>query len=164
MHKISMMTFLIILLLSSGVCAVTPCQLFVIERSKNANLVIYEAQLDDAGTILPTTPVVAYWKLNATTGGKEALGMLDKKAYGFSVNKEGDIYRMVLAPVKKRPILLVNDGNTVRAQMVIGEQQSWLSKVYVKAKEGAFLPTVQYFELFGTAVAGGQTTYEKIVP
>jgi hypothetical protein len=164
MRKVSLLTILISFLLSAAALAVTPCQLFVIERNKNANLVIYEARLDDAGAFASKDPVVAYWKLNATTGGTESLSMLDKRAYGFSIKKDGDHYRMALAPFKNRPILVLKEDKTVRAQMTINGINSWLSKVYVKAKEGTLLPKVEYLEIFGTAVEGGQKTYEKVVP
>lgn len=164
MRKISMLTILLSFLLCGAVFAVTPCQLFVIERSKNANIVVYEARLDDAGAFVSDAPVVAYWKLNATTGGTEALNMLQKKAYGFSVKNDAGQYRMTMVPFKKRPILLIKDGKTVRAQMAIDGVQSWLSKVYVKAKDGVVLPKVEYLEFFGTAVDGGQKTHEKFVP
>ena len=144
--------------------AVPSQQLIVIERSKNANIVIYEAQLDTTGTLLSDSPVIAYWKLNATTGKKEALNMLDKRAYGFSVKKEREKFQMVLVAFNKRPIQLIKDGNTVRAQIAINGIQSWLTKVYVKAKDNGPRPKVEYLELFGTAVDGGQKNYEKLVP
>jgi hypothetical protein len=109
--------------------AVTAQRLFVIERSKNANIVVYETQLDDMGRLLSDSPVIAYWKLNATTGKKEVLNMLDKRACGFSIKKEGNRYRMTLASFKKRSILLIKNKNTIRAQMAINDLQSWLTKV-----------------------------------
>jgi hypothetical protein len=113
MRRVGIVTVLLSFLMSGVVFAVTPCQLFVIERSKNANYVVYEARLDDAGNFVPDTPVVAYWRMVATGGGTEALNVIEHRAYGFSVKKEGSRFRMALAPIKKRPILLMKDGKTV---------------------------------------------------
>jgi hypothetical protein len=164
MRKISILIVFFSFALPALAFAVTLQQLFVIERSKNANIVIYEARLDDAGALLSDSPVIAYWKLNATTGKKEALSMLDKKAYGFSIKKEGDRYQMTLAAFKKRPIKIIIDGNTVRAQITINGIQSWLTKVYVKAKDNGVIPKVDYLELFGAGVDGENKTYEKLLP
>lgn len=164
MRRISILIVFLSFMLTVLAFAVTPQQLFVIERSKNANIVVYEARLDDTGALLPDSPVVAYWKLNATTGKKEALNMLDKRAYGFSMKKEGEKHQVVMAAFKKRPIQLITDGNTVRAQITINGIQSWLTKVYVMAKDKEVLPKVEYVELFGNAVDGGQKTYEKLIP
>jgi hypothetical protein len=164
LRTISFAAIVMSCVLGEVVCAMTPFQLFVIERNKNANIVVYEAKLDDRGDFVPDAPVVAYWKLNATTGAQQSLSLFDKRAYGFSIKKDIDSYQMTLAPFKNRPIQLLKEGKIPRAQMTINGIQSWLSKVYVKAKEGTLLPKVEYIELYGTAVATGQKTYEKMVP
>lgn len=139
--------------------------LFFIERNKNANIVVYEARFDDAGEYLARTPVAAYWKLNATTGRIEQLNMLDKKAYGFSLERAEGRFVMRLASLRKRPIEVVRDGAAgALARMDIGGTPSRLTKVFVQASEGKLLPKVAYVDLFGTALAGGTTTYERILP
>lgn len=139
--------------------------LFVIERSKNANVVVYEARFDDTGTFAAQAPIAAYWQLNATTGGTEPLSMLDKKAYGFTVKQEQGRYVMRLAPFRQRPIEVVGDGaRGAQAQMNIGGTPSRLTKIFVQAPDGNIIPKVAYVDLFGTALAGGTTTYERILP
>lgn len=162
--KMRIVMALVCLALGVRVFAVTPHQLFIIERSTNANIVVYEARLDGKGDFAADAPVVAYWKLNATTGGTEPLSFLEKKGFGFDLVKDGGQYRMILTPLKDRPILVVKHQQTVRAQMVIAGVPSWLSRVYVRSGQGVILPTVEYVELFGAAVAGGGKTYEKMVP
>lgn len=139
--------------------------LFVIERSKNANIVVYEARFDDAGEYVAQAPIAAYWKLYATTGRVEPLSMLDKKAYGFTVKQEAGRYVMRLAPLRQRPIEVVRDGAAgAQARMDIGGTPSRLTKVFVQAADGNIFPKVAYVDLFGTALAGGTTTYERILP
>jgi len=58
--------------------------LFIIERSKNANVVHYDARLDADGRLDPKEPVVAYWIMLAEDGRRENLNWIEKrKAYGF---------------------------------------------------------------------------------
>jgi len=53
--------------------------LFRIERSKNANVVQYDAQLTPEGKLKPEKPVIAYWIMNANSGEKEDLNWVEKK-------------------------------------------------------------------------------------
>jgi hypothetical protein len=53
--------------------------LFIIERSKNANVVHYDAQLTADGEIDPNEPVIAYWVMLATDGHREELNWIEKK-------------------------------------------------------------------------------------
>jgi hypothetical protein len=65
-----------------------PCpeHLFVIERSKNANIVVYDANRGPSGDLSATEPIVAYWLLNGENGKREELNRVDRdRAYGFDV-------------------------------------------------------------------------------
>ena len=60
--------------------------LFIIERSKNANVVHYDARLTADGKLDPKDPVIAYWVLSAEDGRREELSWIEKKkAYGFDI-------------------------------------------------------------------------------
>src|SRR5262249_39724099 len=60
-----------------------PAHLFVIERSKNANIVAYDAKRTPAGDLDASEPVVAYWLLNGEKDKREELNRVEKdKAYG----------------------------------------------------------------------------------
>ena len=69
--------------------------LFVLERSTNANVIHYDAQITSDGTIDPKEPVIAYWAMLAEKEGKrEELNALEKSlAYGFTIRKDdtGDL-------------------------------------------------------------------------
>src|SRR4051794_4876468 len=61
--------------------------LFVIARSKNENLVHYDACVREHGRLDPDDPVVAYWVMLAEDGRREGLSWLERRlAYGFSTN------------------------------------------------------------------------------
>src|SRR5215470_3234558 len=86
-------TLLTLLLIRSGgtTGAVThPCpeHLFVIERSKNANIVVYDANREPSGDLAASKPVVAYWLLNGDKGKREELNVVQwQSAYGFDVKR-----------------------------------------------------------------------------
>lgn len=141
--------------------------LFFIQRSKNANIVRYDAQLNKDGTLNSKEPVIAYWILQAEDGRREPLNLLERtKAYGFDIQSDGSgtSYHMKLAAFPKREIRVYTHGDGVKAVMVINGKPAYLEKVFIDSKEGLVLPTVLYVELFGTDVSTGEKRYEKILP
>src|SRR5262249_26544671 len=55
---------------ATGPC---PAHLFVIERSKNANIVVYDARLAKGGELAKSKPVVAYWLLDGDKDRRDSL-------------------------------------------------------------------------------------------
>ncbi len=140
--------------------------LFYIERSKNTNIVRYDAVIGPDGKIDPKRPVVAYWELLAHDGSRHDLNFIERaKAYGFDVEPEpgGGAWRMTLAAYK-REIKIFQEGDEVRAQMVVDGRPAYLEKIYITSKEGFILPTVISMEIFGKDAATGEPRYEKISP
>src|SRR5580700_10647072 len=87
--------------------------LFVVERSSNANVVHYDAKIDEDGRIDSREPVIAYWIMAAKDGRRQELNFLEKsKAYGVIVKPSltGASYRIVLVSQKNREIEISRDG------------------------------------------------------
>ena len=144
-----------------------PKELFHIERSKNANVVRYDAQLTQNGVFDRKAPVIAYWLMLAEDGRRENLNYLERtKAYGFRIVPEspGKSYRMTLEAYDKRAIKVYLKSQDAKAEMVVDGKPAYLEKVYIQSEEGAWWPKVSYIELFGTDVATGEKRHEKIVP
>jgi len=145
----------------------TTVPLFHIERSKNANIVKYDARLTSAGDLDPKEPVEVYWILVADKGQRESLNWLQKKkAYGFDMEpaRDGKGFMMMLKPMRERPIHVFKEGDSVHAELSIAGKIGYLEKLFIKSEEGAMLPKVIYIELFGKDAATGVALYEKIVP
>lgn len=147
----------------------TPRQapLFVIERSTNANVVHYDANIGPDGQLDPQRPVSAYWVMAAADGHREELTALERaKAYGFTVEPGPDAksYHLRLVSQKQRDIAIVREGDIVRAESVIDGRRAWLQKMYVSTHRVLAVPTVKYIDLFGVDVASGQSLTERFVP
>ena len=141
--------------------------LFIIERSKNANVVHYDAQLDGNGRLDPKEPVIVYWIMLAEDGRREELNWLERhKAYGFSIHQDrgGQFYRMTLMAYEEREVKVFQDGEKVRAEIAIDTRPSYLERIYIDSTEGTLIPKVNYIELFGQDVKSGEKRYEKILP
>lgn len=115
-----------------------PAHLFVIERSKNANIVAYDANRGPEGDFVSSEPVVAYWLLNGQKDARESLNVVERKrAYGFDI-APGDTpgtYSMAFKAGRKRRLTVrVLDGCPV-VIAPIGGQDGILRRLFVRSKE-----------------------------
>lgn len=143
---------------------ITP--LFIIERSKNANVVHYDARLTAEGNLDPEEPVIAHWIMLAEDGRRKKLGWIEKrKAYGFTVKPDvaAKSYTMTLVAAPEHQITIKQGMDTVRAEMVIDGRPAILEKLYINASEGFFGPTVLYIEAYGKDFQTGEMLREKFV-
>lgn len=141
--------------------------LFIIERSKNANVVHYEARLTADGVLDSKEPVIAYWVLLAEDGRREELNWIEKKmAYGFDIKPDPSVkgYIMTLVAAPHKQIIVKKEGHAVRAEGVIHGQRAVLEKLYIQASDGLTGPKVEYVELHGKDLKTGAKRYEKIEP
>jgi len=155
------------LLAAPAAAQIKTSPLFIIERSKNANVVHYDARLTADGKLDPKEPVIAYWVLLAKDGRREELSWIEKKkAYGFDIKPDpsGKGYKMTLVGDPQRKITVKKEGDDVRAEGVIDGRPAVLEKIYIKASAGLTGPKVHYIELNGRDLQTGGKRYQKIVP
>ena len=145
----------------------TTSRLFIIARSKNANIVRYDARLNVEGGLDLENPVVAYWILAAEDNRREGLSWLERRlAYGYElsdVNERG--FRMRLSASGRRPLTIERDGaRGFRARTQIAGRPAFLRKVFVSTDEGGVLPSVNYVELHGIDAARSSPLSERLAP
>jgi len=141
--------------------------LFVIERSKNANIVRYDAHLTADGKLDPEKPVTAYWVLLAEDGRRQELSWVQKqKAYGFTVepNASADGYTMTMVVIPERKIIVKKAGDVVHAELIIDGHPAVLEKIYIQSSAGLLGPKVEYIEIYGKDLETGEERVERIVP
>jgi len=141
--------------------------LFIIERSKNANVVHYDARLTADGKLNPKEPVIAYWVMLAEDGRREKLNWIEKKkAYGFTIKPDRSVkgYKMTLVAAPKRQIIVKKEKDAFRAEAVIDGRPAVLEKMYINASDGLTGPKVQYIEVYGKDLQTGEKRREKMVP
>ncbi len=141
--------------------------LFKIERSKNANIVQYDAQIGADGKLLKKEPVVAYWVRLAEEGQVQELSWVQRTfAYGFKViyDRKNDTAELDMKPGIRRPITVEREGDDYRAVILIDGSISTLDKIFIQASGKGMSITVEYVELYGDDVKTGDSRYEKFVP
>jgi len=165
-----------------------PNALFLIGRSKNLNVVVYEANRDakNSNALASDNPIDVYWldldpatrADNRKKGQKHdraELNWIEKSmAYGASAtatkNKPGT-FDVTLVSVPDRAITLSIDPKDSRPKAYITLKKTAqatavvcvLERIYVDSSEGWLGPTVNYIEIFGTAVATAEQICERVV-
>jgi hypothetical protein len=141
--------------------------LFVIARSKNANVVHYDARVHESGRLDGEAPVVAYWIMRAEDGRREGLSFFERKlAYGFttSFTPGGDALRLRLTAFSRRELLVRRDeSGRFHAEMTIAGRRARLERIFVASDEGGLTPSVRYLDLFGRSPDGVRVS-ERILP
>ncbi len=166
--------FFACLLFAGGLVAARPAaeqepeaqRLFRIERSKNANIVVYDAQLRRDGELDAKKPVIAYWLKLAQDGARGKLSLMQKRfAYGFKAKFVDDdtLVLKMSADIDRDIVVDVVDGVS-RAFVEIGGHRAVLDRIYVKSIETKMWPSVEFLELFGVDLETGEQRYERIYP
>lgn len=162
--KLFSLTFAFLFLLASFVFA-DSIPLFKIERSKNANIVQYDAIVDADGQINKKTPIDYYWLLYASDGKREEITTFQKKAYGFSIkyNDEG-YFDMKMKAVEDRQLKVFLVNGKPEAEIIINGKNAFLSKIYIDSTDNFVgIPKVNYYILTGNDIETGEEIDEKVV-
>lgn len=141
-------------------------RLFHIERSKNANIVAYDAVVDEQGHLDPERPLEAYWELRAEQGQRKKLSKIQRKmAYGFKARfvDSSTVSLTMAADIHREILVRVVDG-VARATVEIDGRLSVLEKIYVQSDESGLLPSVVYLDLFGRDPSTGAPRRERLTP
>jgi hypothetical protein len=169
MRKISVLLILALAVAPLLTQAETPTQqhLFKIERSKNANIIQYDAQVAPDGKLLKKEPVVGYWIRLAEQGQVQELSWVQRTfAFGFSAKLDRNRERaeMDMAADFGRPIIVIRNGDVYRATAPIDDSLSYLEKIYIQASGKGMSVTVEYVELYGEDMKTGEARYQKFTP
>ncbi len=160
---------LVLTLVSSSLFAQDPVihPLFKIERSKNANIIQYDARSGPDGKLLKKDPIDGYWiRLNEQGQRKELTWVQSTFAFGFKTRlaKDRESAEMDMVADLGAPVTVSRHGEAFRATIPIEGRTSFLDRVYIKAHGKGIKVNVEYVETFGKDVETGEDRYQKIVP
>ena len=161
--------------------AQSPHILFVIGRSKNLNIVVYEAKME-GGELDSSEPVSVYWldidpayaaaaRAKGVKTDRVELGALEKRlAYGLSSSPlagRAGHYSVRLVAFPDRVVTVAVDAKKGRpvASMTINGTVCELERIFVTATESWInpLPSVQHVDVTGVDAHGKRVT-ERIIP
>jgi len=144
-----------------------PNELFYVQRSPNANTVVYAARLDAQGNFDAKTPVDAFWRKFNIDSSKQPLNFIERMmAYGVKVNAHGprEPVTFTIAALPDRTLTLGFDAqHRPQATMPIGGRTVKVSYVYLQVVEGGLLPSVPSLDILGTDLASGKAIHEHLI-
>lgn len=138
--------------------------LFYVERNKNANAVIYDANILKDGNLDANMPLDVYYIHYATDGGRCNLNYIEKKlAYGYKFEAiKHNTYAIKLVALPERKLTLVKQGKEAPTLTgTIAGKPCYLLRVYVYAKPSLYTD-VLYVDLFGKRMSDGELVHERI--
>ena len=141
--------------------------LFHIERSKNANIVQYDAQVGPDNKLHPRQPVLGYWVRLAEQGQVKEFSWIQKTfAYGFNVrlDPERESAELNMVADIARKISVRRDGDAFKAFVLIDGEPARLERIYVQSSGKGLATKVHFMDLFGTRVTDGTECRERVVP
>jgi hypothetical protein len=147
---------------------VTGKTLFYIQRSNNANTVMYELNLlgKNPGRLNMNKPVDVYWIRYAEEGQRKELNYLERTfGYGVTTRMQADSsYQMNFIASKSKVVEVAILGSVkCKAFMVINNKRSILKRIFIQVKEDSWWPKIAYVEFFGIDIEGRQPVYEKML-
>jgi len=144
-----------------------PNQLFYVQRSPNANTVVYAAKLDTQGGFHREEPVQAFWRKFNIDGSKTPLNFIERMmAYGVHTDriKPGQPITFTIAALPERKLTLTMDEHhRPQALIQIGNRTAKLAYVYLQVVEGGLTPKVPSLDILGTDTASGKAVHEHLV-
>ncbi len=141
-----------------------PGQLFYVQRSPNANTVVYAAKLDTKGNFDTRTPVEAFWRKFNIDGSKKSLNFIERMmAYGVRTKPGKPVTFTIAALPERRLTLSLDTQHRPQATMQIGGRTVKVAYVYLQVEEGGLMPDVPSLDIVGTDIASGKAIREHLI-
>ncbi len=146
-----------------------PNMLFYIQRSDDANAVVYAANVEPTGRIDPNSPVNVYWRMYTAGGRRKPLNFIERMlAYGVkSVTRSGPggavSFKVAALPEWQIHIALDDQGRP-EALMQFGNRTAKLVYVYLQVDNSGLTPSITWLDLFGIDTLSGKPLRDHVIP
>lgn len=141
--------------------------LFFLQRTSDANTVVYQLNLEKDGSVNEKVPVKASWIRYEENGKVKELTAIEKKfAYGVQCKQLAtEIFEIRLVSYKKLPMYLQKSATDQQYRLYIKDEGKdlLLKRVFVKVEGGSFwFPKVHYIDLFTVDSDNGAEILKRI--
>ena len=142
--------------------------LFNIDRSRSADIVMYDVNLDNNGILDHNRPIRAYWVKRTENSQLQPLTLMEEKlGYGLDFSfVTDDVCQFEFVSSSVRTFELRKDQtNTYRVYTTSNQKRIEVNSIYVKfANESMWFPVVAAVELQGIDTESGETIKETFHP
>lgn len=145
--------------------------LFYIQRSVNANTIVYALNTDDNGKVIEETPIKVYW-VKYEKGGKVTPLTFIQKHYSYGIettliDKEKKTYTFEFASYHKRKLYLKKSSidNKYHVYGQFNNELSVLNRVMIQIEGGTFwIPNITQVEVYAQNITAHKPITEIIKP
>jgi hypothetical protein len=164
-----LITVILLFSFTDGTKKETPINnyLFKIDRSKDANIVMYNLNLNDSGHLNSNKPITIYWIKNSKKGNIEPLTWIQKKyAYGLKYTAiTEDFATFKFVSYDKLTFTLKKVEEKFNVYTKFDDRLVKLNRIYVQIDGGTFwIPNVTEVKIIATEVKTGKETIKTIYP
>ncbi len=145
----------------------TEKSLFFLQRNRNENTIVYDANLNTNGDFDRSEPIDVYWLRYTSTGYRRELKWIERTfAYGYSSKKENneDEFLVELTAYDERKIHLKKtvEGKPI-ATITCNGKECRLDYLYVYADESGSWPKVIHVDIHATDLRSGKKEVERFI-
>ncbi|MCC7482318.1 MAG: DUF4833 domain-containing protein [Hyphomicrobiales bacterium] len=145
-----------------------PNQIFFLQRSMNANTIVYAARIDSDGTLDRREPIEVFWRRFNDSGEKLPLTFTERNlAFGVNtkhLRNENGAYLVTLKAYAGRSAVLRVVNGAPRLEGKIAGQEARLISAFLHLDESGRIPRVIKVDLRGETLASGQPLIESFIP
>jgi len=146
-----------------------PNMLFYVQRSSNANTIVYAANLTAPGQIDPKKPIDVFWRRYNEKGERRALYFFERiLAFGVSTSPApghaNEIEANVVAYPERKFSVEIGKSGAPEAILQIGGHSAKLVSAYLQLDESGLIPSLVYCDIYGIDRASGQVLHERLSP
>ena len=142
--------------------------LFKIERSKDANQILYDVNIRETGQFDTNNPINVYWVKNTKGGKIEPLTWIQKKyAYGLKYLSINDDYASFRFVSYKKMIFTLRKKADNSFEVYTKHQGNLLKmdRIFIQIDGGTFwFPNITAIEIYAKNVKTGEQVIEIIRP
>ncbi len=150
---------------------ITGYHLFKIGRSRDANEIIYDINIDKNGKPVNSDPLNIYWVKKTKNNKVEPLTWIQKKfAYGIKIldpeSQNNNEWNFRFVSYAKRTFKLKKTaGNRYKVFTTLKNKEIEVTRIFVQIDGGSFwVPSITYVKLFGIDTQSNTKIAETIIP
>lgn len=141
--------------------------LFKIERSRDADAIFYNLNVDKRGVLDSNNPISPLWKRSTQQGQAEPLTWIQKKyAYGVrQLNSDNGNSKFCFVSYPKREFALKKTDFGYKVYTISNSEEVEVNRIFIQFDGGTFwIPIIKKVELHGINISNGIATVEVIRP
>jgi len=145
--------------------------LFTIERSRDADKIIYELNLDESGLVIKSNPIKIKWIRNTDHQKIEPLTIIQQQySYGIrfldqDLNIENEWHFQFVSYSKRTFILKQSENSSYKVFTKIDNKEVELNRIYIQFKNRSFwFPSISAVKIYGKLESSDNWLAEVVIP